>query len=131
MIKALAAVLIVAALGACANMGGAPTAAKLGGVLVNSAETTLCTIDKDVTGSAISTCNGPCAVTWPVLGAAEAEHVSGDWSIAFRDDGSKCWASGASPFTYASGIRSTATNPATTSTRSGTSSRSKSDVAAM
>ena len=93
MIKALAAVLITAALGACASMGGAPMAAKFdGGTLVNSAGMTLYTFDKDAAGSGKSTCNGQCAVNWPPLMAAAADNASGDWSVATRDDGSKQWA---------------------------------------
>jgi predicted lipoprotein with Yx(FWY)xxD motif len=93
MIKALAAVLLMAVLGACASMGGAPMAAKFeGGKLVNSAGMTLYTFDKDAAGSGKSTCNGPCAVNWPPLKAADADHASGDWSIVTRDDASKQWA---------------------------------------
>jgi predicted lipoprotein with Yx(FWY)xxD motif len=93
MIKTLAAILVMAALGACASMGGAPMAAKFeGGMLVNSAGMTLYTFDKDAAGSGKSTCNGPCAVNWPPLMAADAGHASGDWSIVVRDDGSKQWA---------------------------------------
>ena len=74
-------------------MGGAPMAAKFeGGTLVNSAGMTLYTFDKDASGSGKSTCNGPCAVNWPPLRAADADRASGDWSIVVRDDGSKQWA---------------------------------------
>jgi predicted lipoprotein with Yx(FWY)xxD motif len=93
MIKVLAAVLLMAALGACASMGGAPMAARFeGGTLVNSAGMTLYTFDKDAAGSGKSTCNGPCPVNWPPLRAADADHASSDWSIVVRDDGSKQWA---------------------------------------
>ena len=93
MIKAFAAVLLMAALGACASMGGAPMAARFeGGTLVNSAGMTLYTFDKDAAGSGKSACNGPCAALWPALKAADADHASGDWSIVVRDDGSKQWA---------------------------------------
>jgi len=93
MIKALVAVFLVAALGACASMGGAPMAAKFeGGMLVNSAGMTLYTFDKDAAGSGKSACNGPCAANWPPLMAADAGHASGDWSVVVRDDGSKQWA---------------------------------------
>jgi len=91
MIKAFAAAILIAALGACASMGGAPMAAKFeGGMLVNSAGMTLYTFDKDAGGK--STCNGPCAVNWPPLKASDADRASGDWSIVVRDDGSKQWA---------------------------------------
>ena len=93
MIKALAAALVMATLGACASMGGAPMAARFdGGTLVNSAGMTLYTFDKDAVGSGKSTCNGPCAVNWPPLKAAAADQASGDWSIVTRDDGAKQWA---------------------------------------
>jgi predicted lipoprotein with Yx(FWY)xxD motif len=93
MIKALAAVLLMAALGACASMGGGPMAARFdGGMLVNSKGMTLYTFDNDAAGSGKSTCNGPCAVNWPPLMAADAGHASGDWSVVTRDDGSKQWA---------------------------------------
>ena len=59
--KTFAAALLVAVLGACASMGGAPMPAKFeGGLLVNSAGMTLYTFDKDAAGSGKSTCNGPC-----------------------------------------------------------------------
>jgi predicted lipoprotein with Yx(FWY)xxD motif len=93
MIKALAAIFLMAALGACASMGGTPMAAKFdGGMLVNSAGMTLYTFDKDGAGSGKSACNGPCAANWPPLRAADAEHASSDWSIVARDDGTKQWA---------------------------------------
>ncbi len=93
MIKTLAAAALVAVLGACASMGGAPMAAKFeGGTLVNSAGMTLYTFDKDAAGSGKSSCNGPCAVNWPPLNAAAADQASGDWSIVVRDDGTKQWA---------------------------------------
>lgn len=93
MIKTIAAVALTVVLGACASMGGAPMAAKFeGGMLVNSAGMTLYTFDKDAAGSGKSTCSGPCAVNWPPLRATDADHASGDWSIAVRDDGSKQWA---------------------------------------
>jgi predicted lipoprotein with Yx(FWY)xxD motif len=89
--QTVAAVVLAVALGACASMGGAPMAAKFeGGKLVNSAGMTLYTFDKDASGK--STCNGPCAVNWPPLRAADADRASGDWSIVVRDDGSKQWA---------------------------------------
>jgi len=93
MVKALSAVLLMAALGACASMGGAPMAARFeGGTLVSSAGMTLYMFDKDPAGSGKSVCSGPCAVNWPPLRAADADQASGDWSIVVRDDGSKQWA---------------------------------------
>jgi len=91
--KTLAAAALAIALGACAGMGGAPMGAKFeGGMLVSSAGMTLYTFDKDAPGSGKSTCNGPCAVNWPPLGAAASDSGSGDWSIVTRDDGSRQWA---------------------------------------
>jgi predicted lipoprotein with Yx(FWY)xxD motif len=91
--KTLAAVVLTAALGACASMGSTPMAAKFdGGTLVNSSGMTLYTFDKDTAGNGKSTCNGPCAANWPPLMAAAADQTSGDWSIVTRDDGSKQWA---------------------------------------
>jgi predicted lipoprotein with Yx(FWY)xxD motif len=91
--RIVAAVVFTAVLGACASMGGAPTAAKFeGGVLVNSAGMTLYTFDKDVAGNGKSACNGPCAAIWPALKATDAAMAAGDWSIVVRDDGSKQWA---------------------------------------
>lgn len=91
--KALASVLLIALLGACASMGGAPTGARFeSATLVNSAGMTLYTFDKDVAGSGKSACNGPCAVNWPPLRAETTNSGSGDWSIVVRDDGSRQWA---------------------------------------
>ena len=91
--KTLAAALLVAVLGACASMGGAPMGAKFdGGMLVNSAGMTLYTFDKDAAGSGKSTCNGPCAANWPLLAAAAADSGSGEWSVVVREDGFRQWA---------------------------------------
>jgi len=91
--KAFVAAVLATLLGACASMGGAPSAAKFdGGMLVNSAGMTLYTFDKDAAGSGKSTCNGPCAVNWPPLTASAADSGSGAWSIVVRDDGSRQWA---------------------------------------
>jgi len=91
--KTIAAIVLTAVLGACASMGGAPTAVKFdGGTLVDSAGMTLYTFDKDVVGSGKSTCNGPCAINWPPLAAAAKDYASGDFSIVTRDDGTKQWA---------------------------------------
>jgi predicted lipoprotein with Yx(FWY)xxD motif len=93
MMKAVAAAILTAALGACANMGGSPTGAKFdGGTLVNSTGMTLYTFDKDAAGSGKSTCNGPCAANWPPLSAATTDSGSGEWTIVVRDDGSRQWA---------------------------------------
>lgn len=39
-----------------------------------------------------SSCNGPCAVTWPPLYADLGARASGDFSIITRDDGTQQWA---------------------------------------
>lgn len=91
--KMFAAAVMALVLGACASMGGAPTAAKFeGGMLVDSAGMTLYTFDKDAAGSGKSVCNGPCANNWPPLHATGSDQASGDWSVIVRDDGSKQWA---------------------------------------
>lgn len=91
--KILAATVLALVLGACASMGGAPTAAKFeGGMLVDSAGMTLYTFDKDAAGSGKSVCNGPCANNWPPLHVTGYDQGSGDWSVIARDDGSKQWA---------------------------------------
>ena len=43
-------------------------------------------------GGAKSVCNGPCAVNWPPLFAADNDRPSGEWSIVTRDDGKRQWA---------------------------------------
>ena len=89
----LAAVVVTAALGACASMGGATMPAKFdGGMLVDPAGMTLYTFDKDAAGSANSVCNGQCAVNWPPLMAGAGQQGSDEWSIVVRDDGSRQWA---------------------------------------
>ena len=93
MMKAFAAAVLIAVLGACASLGGASMPAKFeGGMLVDSAGMTLYTFDRDTAGSGKSACNGPCIALWPALKAADTDRASGDWSIVTRDDGSKQWA---------------------------------------
>ena len=93
MMKTLAAAVLIAVLGACASLGGAPMPAKFeGGMLVDSAGMTLYTFDRDTAGSGKSACNGPCIALWPALKAADTDRLAGDWSIVTRDDGSKQWA---------------------------------------
>ena len=57
------------------------------GVMVDSANMTLYTFDKDTANSGKSVCNGPCAALWPPVAATG--HESGDYSAITRDDGSK------------------------------------------
>ena len=91
--RTLAALALIAALGACASMNAAPLAAKYdGGIVVDSAGMTLYAFDKDGAGSGKSACNGPCAMNWPPLHAAASGQASGDWTIVMRDDGSRQWA---------------------------------------
>ena len=93
MIKTLAAAALIAVLGACASLVGAPMPAKFeGGMLVDSAGMTLYTFDRDTAGSGKSACNGPCIALWPALKAADTDRPAGDWSIVTRDDGSRQWA---------------------------------------
>ena len=70
------------------------------GTFVGANGMTLCTFDKDAAGSGKSVCNGPCAVNWPPLFAADNDRPSGDWSIVTRDDGRKQWAFRGKPLYY-------------------------------
>ena len=91
--------LALAVLSGCAVMAAAPTKVA-DGVLVGPNGMTLYTFDKDATGSGKSTCNGPCAVNWPPLMAADSDKASGDYSIITRDDGAKQWAVKGKPVYY-------------------------------
>ena len=62
------------------------------GAFVGTNGMTLYTFDKDAPGSGKSVCNGPCAVNWPPLFAADNDRPSGEWSIVTRDDGKRQWA---------------------------------------
>ena len=70
------------------------------GTFVGTNGMTLYTFDKDAAGSGKSVCNGPCAVNWPPLFAADNDRPSGDWSIVTRDDGRKQWAFRGKPLYY-------------------------------
>ena len=70
------------------------------GTFVGANGMTLYTFDKDAAGSGKSVCNGPCAVNWPPLFAADNDRPSGDWSIVTRDDGRKQWAFRGKPLYY-------------------------------
>ena len=87
--NSIAALVLLAFLGGCAGMAGAPVKYS-DGVMTNSAGMTLYTFDKDAAGK--SACNGPCATNWPPLMAGADDKAGGDWSIITRDDGSKQWA---------------------------------------
>lgn len=82
--------LLMTVLGACASMAG-PTKVS-DGVLTGSNGMTLYTFDRDAAGTGKSVCNGPCAVNWPPLFAADADTSSGDYTVILRDDGKKQWA---------------------------------------
>ena len=84
-------VLLATLLAACASMAGTQTPVKVrDGVLVDQADMTLYTFDKDSGGK--SACNGPCAANWPPLLVKPGAKSEGDYSIITRDDGSKQWA---------------------------------------
>jgi predicted lipoprotein with Yx(FWY)xxD motif len=63
-----------------------------GGVMVDSANMTLYTFDKDPAGAGKSVCNEKCAVNWPPFKAAADSKASGDFTVVTRDDGSRQWA---------------------------------------
>jgi predicted lipoprotein with Yx(FWY)xxD motif len=89
------AILIVAifSLVGCSTVYSAPAPTKVvDGVLTNSAGMTLYTFDKDAAGSGKSECNGPCAVNWPPLLAANDARPEGDYTVITRADGAKQWA---------------------------------------
>jgi len=80
-----------------------PAAKIKDGVLVNSANMTLYTFDKDEPGSGKSQCNGPCATLWPPAIASADAKPEGDLTIITRGDGTKQWAYKGKPvYTYAS-----------------------------
>ncbi|HOZ65404.1 MAG TPA: hypothetical protein PK497_13375 [Burkholderiaceae bacterium] len=92
--------LTAALLGGCASMTANTPAQTTDGVLVGANGMTLYTFDRDVQGSGKSVCNGPCAVNWPPMMAAETDKASGDYSIVTRDDGKKQWAMKGKPLYY-------------------------------
>lgn len=95
----LALALSAGLLGACASMANAPVSVA-DGVLTGPNGMTLYTFDKDTAGSGKSVCNGPCAVNWPPLMAAETDKAAGDYSVITRDDGKKQWAVKGKPLYY-------------------------------
>jgi predicted lipoprotein with Yx(FWY)xxD motif len=95
----LALALSAGLLGACASMANAPVSVA-DGVLTGPNGMTLYTFDKDAAGSGKSVCNGPCAVNWPPLMAAETDKAAGDYSVITRDDGKKQWAVKGKPLYY-------------------------------
>jgi predicted lipoprotein with Yx(FWY)xxD motif len=77
-------------LAACASMNPQAPARTADGALTDPKGMTLYTFDRDSAGK--SACNGPCAVNWPPLMAADGAQNSGEYSIVTRDDGKKQWA---------------------------------------
>lgn len=98
--RTLIATFTTALLAACASMSGAAPAKVADGMLVGPNGMTLYTFDRDTAGSGKSVCNGPCAVNWPPLMAAESDQASGDYSVLTRDDGKKQWALKGKPLYY-------------------------------
>jgi len=99
-IPTITVTLTVALLGGCASMGDSAPAKMADGMLVGTNGMTLYTFDRDVAGSGKSVCNGPCAVNWPPLMAAETDKAGGEYSIVTRDDGKKQWAMKGKPLYY-------------------------------
>lgn len=96
------ALVAVAALSACAGMGGGAAgmpARVVDGSYVGPNGMSLYTFDRDPVGSGKSVCNGPCAQNWPPLAAGDAAG-QGDWTVVTRDDGSRQWAYKGKPVYY-------------------------------
>jgi predicted lipoprotein with Yx(FWY)xxD motif len=100
----LVAAAALVTLQACSSMmgGGMAAPAKMAdGMLVGPNGMTLYTFDKDTADSGKSVCNGPCAANWPpLMAAADAPMMSGDYSVITRDDGAKQWAMKGKPLYY-------------------------------
>jgi predicted lipoprotein with Yx(FWY)xxD motif len=97
-------ILMACALGlaACAQTGtmaNAP-ASTSNGALVGPNGMTLYTFDKDPADASKSVCNGPCAVNWPPLLAAEGDAPKGEFTLIKRDDGKTQWALRGKPLYY-------------------------------
>lgn len=71
-----------------------------GGALTGATGMTLYTFDRDAAGSGKSVCNGPCAVNWPPLMAADTARPTGEYVVITRDDGKKQWALKGKPLTF-------------------------------
>ena len=95
----LLAIAAATVLAACASMSAGP-AKMAGGMLVGPNGMTLYTFDRDPAGGVKSVCNGPCAVNWPPLMAADSDRAMGDYSVLARDDGKKQWALKGKPLYY-------------------------------
>lgn len=94
------ALLTAALLGGCASLTAGSPAQVADGVLVGPSGMTLYVFDKDIANSGKSVCNGPCAVNWPPLMAADSDKSAGDYGVITRDDGKKQWAMKGKPLYY-------------------------------
>lgn len=98
--RILITVLATMLVGACASMGPTGPAKFSDGMLVGPNGMTLYTFDRDPVGAGKSVCNGPCAVNWPPLLAADSDMARGDYTVLTRDDGKKQWAIKGKPLYY-------------------------------
>jgi predicted lipoprotein with Yx(FWY)xxD motif len=100
-----ASILAAALLAGCGGMSrtasapDAPTRTA-DGVLIGPSGMTLYTFNRDAAGSGKSSCNGPCATSWPPLMAADTAKPIGAYTIIVRDDGKKQWAYKGAPLYY-------------------------------
>lgn len=94
------ALLTAALLVGCDSLTAGRPAQVADGVLVGPSGMTLYVFDKDVANSGKSVCNGPCAVNWPPLMAADSDKPAGDYGVITRDDGKKQWAMKGKPLYY-------------------------------
>jgi predicted lipoprotein with Yx(FWY)xxD motif len=100
-----ASILAAALLAGCGGMSrtasapDAPTRTA-DGVLIGPTGMTLYTFTRDAAGSGKSSCNGPCATSWPPLMATDTAKPMGAYTIVVRDDGKKQWAYKGSPLYY-------------------------------
>jgi predicted lipoprotein with Yx(FWY)xxD motif len=70
------------------------------GILIGPSGMTLYTFDRDAAGSGKSACNGPCAMAWPPLTAADSAKPMAGYTVIMRDDGKKQWAYKGWPLYY-------------------------------
>ena len=92
--RGLVVLVCVLLLGACAIFGGpsAPADSRRGVLVDKRSGRTLYTYDRDVSASAKSACNGPCAVRFPPFVAPPDAKPVGKYSILVREDGERQWA---------------------------------------
>lgn len=93
-------VLAAALASGCASMSVPAPVKVADGVLVGANSMTLYTFDKDTAGSGKSTCNGPCATSWPPLMASDSDEPTGAYTVVTRDDGKKQWAAKGKPLYF-------------------------------